>query len=418
MSKPRKRCLYCDLDKTITKSDIIPKTLTNKTIKYHSVCQEHNEGIGNLYEDSISKKLALLRRLFDIPSRKNKEDITYRVRFILSENNVIEFTNFSGIAEAFWHGLEGIALNGDKKKLKIASKDESDIQILEKITIEFCEFKDLVKTLTDLEMFKLIAKIGYEYYCKSNRITGFDKTQFGNIVKFILDINYLENNFVEIVTDWNLYDDLNKNIEYGSHALFIMTTTDGKEYVVFSLWGIIVYKIFIKKWSLIFPYTLFSNYFACRYDGSLPKFELTTLGGSKEIHSTSNINDEMRGKIYKNIEAVFKYSLFTKEGKRREISRIKNVLNSTRELEDKMFYLVGAQDQEVICFCYAVLLLYEIKNFYDSSINFNKNIKSIFENNEFLHISPDEYTNIVIKMGEEVFIETLKKAVDFFEKTK
>lgn len=411
MSKPRKRCLYCDSDKDIDNSDIIPKTITNKKITYHSVCHEHNELIGNYYEDDISKKLALLRRIFDIPSRKEKKDITYRVKFILNENKVIQFLDFSGIAEAFWNGIEGEALNGQKIALKIPPQ-------FEKFTIKFCEFNDLAKTLTDIKMFKLVAKIGYEYYCRSNGITGFNKEQFLSIVKFILDDSNKDNTFVEVVTDWSLYDNLNTSVDYGTHTLFIMRTINGEEYVVFSLWGIIMYKIFIKKWSVVFPYTAFYSFFASRYDKSLPEFKLTTLGGDKELKSTVNINGEILDNIYNNIKAVFKYSLFTKEGKSREIKRIKNVLNSTRKLEDKMFYLFGAQDPEVICFCYSILLLYEKRNLYDLALNFNQNMKSLFGNNEFVHIRPEEYNKMVTKMGYKVFIETLEKAICFFETIK
>ncbi len=418
MSKPRKQCIYCNADRNIDKSDIIPKSLTKKGPTYRCVCHEHNETIGNLYEDIVSKKLALLRRLYDIPSRKNNKDITYRVKLKLNENNIIEFSNFSGLAEAFWYELEGKTSNGKDVKLTISSPDKQGNYPLEQFEIEYCEYNELVKTLTDIKMYKVVAKIGYEYYCKSKGIIGHDEKHFAPIVDFILNQNNNNNMFVEVVTDWNFYNNIQNSNEYGTHILFIMETVNGNKYIIFSLWGIIIYKILVNTSLILLSNTNYNNIFAIRFDGTISHFGISKLSVCTCLQSTKSINKEILDHIHRNIREVFKYNLFTKEGKRREIIRIRKVLNSIRDIKEKMYYFVGAQDDEVITFWYIVLLLYDKRKLYNTALSLNQNIKSLLKCDEFIYIKHENYYNIVTQLGEENFIEKLINAIDFFETIK
>lgn len=100
------------------------------------------------------------------------------------------------------------------------------------------------KLFFSVEIFRMVAKIAYEWYCAKNNVSGYHQ-EFANIVAYITK----EEGFclVTIIQEQGMYDLLEKEIDLGSHCLFCFKDNQGRINIVCSLFGIVMYRIIVAE---------------------------------------------------------------------------------------------------------------------------------------------------------------------------
>ena len=85
-----RRCIYCDTEKDLSKSDIIPDALTNAKIINPNVCRvAHNNKFSDMFENEVIEKLAFVTNELDIKSSKGNRYASYKA------NVIVEGTEYS-----------------------------------------------------------------------------------------------------------------------------------------------------------------------------------------------------------------------------------------------------------------------------------------------------------------------------------
>lgn len=183
------RCIYCGVSADLSKSDIIPDALTNRKIINKNVCRiKHNNNFSDLFESKIIKELAVITNELDIKSSKSKSGAyhLYDVKIIIdgegyvtrlrTDNNILG----SNVMLKSEDGKKNISTI--EKLDKIANGKPVENLDLNKIIItKEVEFNP--QAFASQEMFRLIAKIAFEWYCLKNKIT--DKIDdFEEIINF------------------------------------------------------------------------------------------------------------------------------------------------------------------------------------------------------------------------------------------
>lgn len=241
-----RKCIYCGATADLSESDIIPDALTNARILNKNVCRiAHNNRFSDLFESKVISALAFITNELDIKSSKGKRYATYDATVTI-EGEAYDISMQSN--KAIFDGR--VLKSADKTHIlssyetivKIA-KDESLVQ---KIDINQIEVEKNVKIDTgiffDPAMFRMVAKIAYEWYCAKNGVDGFHP-EFSSIVSYITD--GIGNCPVSIIQTAEMYKMISTQLNLGSHALFAFESTDGKINVVISLFGILMYRVIV-----------------------------------------------------------------------------------------------------------------------------------------------------------------------------
>lgn len=240
----RHACIYCGKEEDLSESDIIPDALTNARITNKNVCRvNHNNKFSDLFESTVIKNLAFLTNELDIKSKKAK---TYAEYEALIKIDGIEYdVPMSSRTQLF----DGRVLTSKDKKAKMTSLDKAysisknpnqveavdinNISIEQKVDIDLSIF-------FEEKMFRMVAKIAFEWYCAQNNVCDFHEN-FTNIISFIT--NGKGTNPVAIIQEAELYNMINNEVNLGSHCLFAFQDMDGQIKVVVSLFGIVMYRI-------------------------------------------------------------------------------------------------------------------------------------------------------------------------------
>lgn len=246
------KCIYCgkgiDDGIDLSESDIIPDSLTNSKIKNKNVCKlEHNNKFSDKFESKIINELSYIRNHFNIKGKNNNYP-SYKTEYEINGINY-EFKVKSDLDVLGRKNIvskeKGSILGPIEKIEKIKeSKGFGDIDILDLNNLEINK-----KIKLDLniffceEMYRLVSKIAYEWFCKVREIND-RKDEFENIIKYIVDGTIVNNkNIVEIITDNGIYNDIDFHCEHGSHCLVSYVSENGDLCVVAYLFGILMYKI-------------------------------------------------------------------------------------------------------------------------------------------------------------------------------
>ncbi|WP_238882018.1 hypothetical protein [Clostridium sp. YIM B02551] len=239
------RCIYCGLSGELSKSDIIPDALTNAKIINPKVCRiEHNNKFSDLFEDEVIGKLAIITNELDIKSSKSKKYAPYEAKVMVAGTEYS--TKITSEAELFrnkkMRSVDGKSLLGpidEIRKIKTASDtnikeiDINQIEIEKRVNIDFSVFFSQA-------MYRMVAKIAFEWFCLNNDVN--DKiNSFDPIIKFI--INGTGDGLVSIVSNSELYDLINRTMDFGSHTLLSYIGDDGSVNILVSLFGMAVYNI-------------------------------------------------------------------------------------------------------------------------------------------------------------------------------
>lgn len=243
------KCIYCGLSGDLSKSDIIPDALTNAKIINPNVCRiEHNNKFSDLFEDEVIGKLALITNELDIKSSKSKKYAPYLTQINVAGTEYT--TKISSDTELFrdkkMRSSDGTVLIGpieEIQKIKgannknISQIDVNELEIEKKVNIDLSVY-------FSQSMYRMIAKIAYEWYCLHNDIN--DKFQaFESIIQFITNGN--GDNIVTIVGNEELYNIIKVNVNFGSHTLISYVGHDSSVNILVSLFGIAIYNVKVCK---------------------------------------------------------------------------------------------------------------------------------------------------------------------------
>ncbi len=244
------KCIYCNNNSDLNCTHIIPDAMTGNNIMYqNSVCSyEHNTKFSEDFESNIIKKLAPILSNLNIKSSKGSNVPDYNIK-VLENDNVFETTYYK-----FSNVIRGNTI------IKNTSGDTffGTMQALSKIPNKynriFIDNNESYKTVTlyDVEVFftcdifRLVSKIAYEWFCKEYEIK--EKVyEFQQIINFI--VNGGENEFVTLVYEENVYNNLHRFSNLGSHILCLNVHNDTIEVMV-SLFGIATYIVNLGKYNI------------------------------------------------------------------------------------------------------------------------------------------------------------------------
>lgn len=251
----RRKCIYCGCQESesqnFSESDIIPFSLKYKRILNRNVCQpEHNSKFGKTFEKDVTDALALFSNITAIKTRKNGIPYAdYPVDFELN-GTTYHCKHFSSFANIF---SKGKAYRSSDNKILLKSYEElmndgkTNIEAVDVNTSEIVVHTKIPYAIYfTTSMFRLMAKIAFEWYCKENNIHDKDE-RFASITNYIINgtNNTTSQNIVEIVTQQEIYDIFDGYFSPKSHILFCYHDEYGNVFCMISLFGILVYRIWL-----------------------------------------------------------------------------------------------------------------------------------------------------------------------------
>ena len=372
-------CIYCGADSDLSVSDIIPDALTNGKICNKNVCRiEHNNRFSDAFEYEVIEGLAAITNSLNVKSSKGKNYAKYSTDIVV--DGITYNTKISAETELF-HG-EKVFKSEDGKhflgpmdrlvKFKnvnienISKVDINEIGIEKRITVDLSIF------FSD-SMYRLIAKIAFEWYCLCNDIQN-KCDGLEPIIQFITDgvgdnpVNILCNGdeqvFNSIVADT------------GNHTLISYVLEDGSLNVLICLFGIALYNVRLSETVPVnCKYKI--NYISINLDGKRTEFKarteeellfevnsqmmpIDTIGAlqiiapknmkdntilAKMFYMTSewlhkgldfNIDEiEIRKNLKKNIDYILRMSSLTWHGLKRFVKEYEQVIDAGIKLNEK-----------------------------------------------------------------------------------
>lgn len=237
-------CIYCGAEEDLSESDIIPDALTNARITNKNVCRyEHNNKFSDLFESKVIGALAFISNKLDVKSGKSKNFASYKATVDIGG---IGYDVSMTSGKELFNGR--VLKSVDKKHLmssvenvtKIA-KDPNKVELIDvnNIVIEEKVKIDL-EIFFDETIFRLMAKIAFEWYCAKNKVSGYHE-EFNSIISFITTGK--GTNPVAIIQNEELYNYIGSQHNLGSHLLFGYQNEDKQIVVVISLFGVAMYKV-------------------------------------------------------------------------------------------------------------------------------------------------------------------------------
>ena len=243
------KCIYCNNEENLTVSDIIPWALTGAKLRKRFVCKYHNGFTNDHYERKMIEQLAVFRNQIGLTERDG-DPVRYKAKieldgYIVEEKTVSDIESIVNPKNPFrTKDQEGhTVLIGDIDQLrKIKGASEEKIQTINMANVEISRVDDLRELLISNEVLHAIAKIGYEWHCNYHNIEGYHSEKYHDIVEYILTPDS-ESAFVDVVVSGGAYAILDSCARTGSNMAFEYDDIDGFTYVIFSLFGVIIYKI-------------------------------------------------------------------------------------------------------------------------------------------------------------------------------
>jgi len=422
-----KKCIYCNLSEAdgikLSKSDIIPDALCNRSLINNRVCKiKHNSEFSNSFEsivigafDFLRNKLGLKNKDKKIPQYKAKVRINDKL-FTKKINRKENF--FKGVAVSV-DNIEGKTLFGPIQDFKSNKKFNSqELEEYSLNSLNMIEEVDLnISIFFKSEMLRLAAKIGYEWYCKILDLNGVSEER-KEIIDFILNKNGSEG-IVEIVNNKVMYNMLTPQLNLGTHSLCKYDSIDGNSYIIYSFFGLIYYKIKITKHNKICEDANLIEFYGIRYDGSETKVRL--YGNSDFLFSSVDPKiayDEMLDDIVDRYDELLSTELVSIENFKRHFDEVKKNVEkySGDELYDS---LIGFKDRKKLL---AIMILNKIgenKDSLDYNKTFYENTRNLFYSNEFVQIDEEElYDQLKELFDNEKLIQNIEAGYSCLESLK
>lgn len=244
------KCIYCNDDKDLTVSDIIPAALTGAKLRKRFVCHTHNSFTNDHYEKAMIRQLDFFRNRIGLTERDGdpvrfSADLT--IGEYISEKNVSISDNKSIMDTDRLFRMKDkqghpVLVGPKDKLLKISGATEDKITDLPLADISIRSITDIRDLFVSETVLHVIAKIAYEWHCYINDVEEFQEDTYGLITSYILDPEQ-SNTLVNIVNDAYVTMLADCFSRTGSNMLFEYNDSDGNVYVVFCLWNVIAYKV-------------------------------------------------------------------------------------------------------------------------------------------------------------------------------
>ncbi|MEO2601359.1 hypothetical protein AB2T63_04805 [Clostridium butyricum] len=248
-----KRCIYCGKEESkdfkITKSDIIPDALSYRKILNPNVCAvEHNQKFSDKFESKVIDELAVITNTLDIYSSKSKKYASYPIKLEI-DGEAYNIKRYVSKSQLFRPQKKLISIDG---KYLLGAYDEfvhdgkREIKRIDINKMILCnEFSLPHSIFYSLEMFRLMSKIAFEWYCKENNILDRDE-RFAAIIKYITDgTSTTQQNFVDIINDKDIYIKFNETFETYSTVLFSYEDEYGNVFCIIDLYGMVLYRVWL-----------------------------------------------------------------------------------------------------------------------------------------------------------------------------
>lgn len=241
-----RRCIYCGAENDLSESDIIPDALTNARITNRNVCRiEHNNKFSDLFESKVIEALSFITNELDVKSSKGKNYAEYEASVSIAG---IDYDISMASETDLFNGR--VLKSNDKKHLMTtyerASAIAKDPSKVEQIDVNNIVIEKKVRIgleiYFDEAIFRLAAKIAFEWYCAKNNVSG-NYDDFSNIISFIT--SGTENNPVSIVQNEEQYSFIDAHANLGSHCLFAFQDAQSRINVIINLFGIIMYRVIV-----------------------------------------------------------------------------------------------------------------------------------------------------------------------------
>lgn len=259
-SCPKRQCIYCGKENGLTESHIIPDALTNAKITNKTVCQvEHNNKFSDLFESKVISDFAFITNTLGIKSSKAKDYASYSAEINIDGNDYTVNKMFSN-ATLFQRST----LKAKDKTHIILKQSGSQISTsshnYDKIDINNSLFKKTVKwpicNFTTSEIFRLMGKIAFEWYCMQNEINRYCE-EFCDIISFITTGTAIDKTtgedkiVVQVIVEETIYKKLYSFCNTpGSHLLLSFLDDDGRVNVVVSFFNMIMYRVIVSDYQM------------------------------------------------------------------------------------------------------------------------------------------------------------------------
>lgn len=347
-------CIYCGTKDDLSESDIIPDALTNARITNKNVCRvEHNNRFSDLFESKVIKALSFICNELDIKSSKGKKYASYEA------NVKIQGVEYDVSMSSEMELFNGRVLKSTDKKYLMSSlekvskiaKDPSKVQVID-INNSVIEKKVNInlEIYFSEEMFRLVSKIAFEWYCAKNNVTGYHD-EFKEIISFI--INGIGKNLVSILQNDELYKFINEEVNLGSHCLFAFEDEKHRVNVIVSLFGIVMYKVIVAN--------------------HIPKFCMNNLL-YQELCTDSSRKEVIESSLEGAERSFFEY--------------LTNQDNSfSKKLSNEIKVVVKKQGQGINEYIFLLNAIKCFKDIKDETISPNEKVTSIICNNIYRIIS-------------------------------
>ncbi|WP_298527914.1 hypothetical protein [uncultured Ruminococcus sp.] len=289
-----RQCIYCGKDHDLSESDIIPDALTNARLLNKNVCRtDHNNKFSDLFESKVISALAFITNELDIKSSKGKNYASYDaiVRIEGKEFSVSTHGDndlFNGRVLKSTDKTQ--IISSYEKAVKIAGS-ENNVQIVDVNQIEIEKRIPINNEIFfDIAMYRMLAKIAFEWYCVKNEVIGVC-SEFNDIISFITTGE--GTNPISIIQEEEIYKMLNNQVDLGSHTLVAFENNQGEIIVIISLFGLLIYRVIVAKSK---PKNCHNNFLYT---------ELRTDSSRKEIvHSSFNEAQQYFDGIFKQDDFV------------------------------------------------------------------------------------------------------------------
>ena len=245
-------CIYCGVNENLSDSDIIPDFMTNGKILNPNVCKtEHNSKFSDNFESCVFKKLSFLLNHMYIKSSKAKDkypeydeifsfdEVEYEVRRIRNEQEIF--------GREVLRNKEGTSFFGNPNKLKEIAKskgENAEINLIDLNNQEITIKNELCyEIFFETQMFRLVAKIAYEWYCLRNDVKE-AYAEFSGIIDYITKGSVdTSDKRVTIVKDSEVLRILDKYEDDGGHVLIVYLDKDYGVSAVVDLLSVCIYNV-------------------------------------------------------------------------------------------------------------------------------------------------------------------------------
>lgn len=420
------KCIYYNNESVPSVPDIIPAALTGAKLRKRFVCRYHNGFINDYYERKMISKLDFYRNLIGLTERDG-DPVRFKARvevdgYVVEEKTISDIASILDPKNPFRTEDESghtVIIGETEQLLRIKGATKERIQPIDMGKVEVSRVDDLRELLISKEVLHAIAKIGYEWHCNRHGIESYDQGKYKDIVEYILT-QESEGPLVELVISQFAYVLLDSHARTGSNMAFEYDDEDGFTYVIFSLFGVLMYKVRICCHGKAVLSTTNKN-FADFYhvDGSIEGVEFVTMGLNTITSEEPTIG---LSRLCMDIK-----QRFSKLGERdlsrayikNNIEKIKQLLLDYKKGKLTLTQLLDFESQDRVIPVYIIEWLYTHRSEYDANDTFRNNMFRIFQTND-RHVFTKEMKTEVIDRYIDLdqksqFAEMLDEAIAFFE---